>query len=311
MSFASKRTAILVGLLSFSVLAPAHARPHKKPKASWEGKLEHWRKKRLTATGNFGAFCRPNLIENIKTGSITLLDYDHAQNARSYSSRACRFVIIRKRSARMGRGLRGEKVLGIPTVRQKVENQPLCVLDVKGNKLGEMGRIMRAVLTCPERIHPPDAGRAKSDRYTDWVASVHLPNALTMPVLHVHGQFRQRKVRDRITISKELLQQRSYKTHTGVKHRQGTKAGSYDLLHSQKNALHRWEVVALARTPDGKPIKLSDWLDRSGPKANQLDLLVARMMKDVYRQAVKHGTTFGQVVIDRDDPNLVVRAVRH
>jgi hypothetical protein len=304
---------IHAGLLIVAVLVPARAeaRPHKKPKASWEGKLEHWRKKRLTATDNFGAFCRPNLLANIKKGSITLLDYDHAQNAKSCSSRACKFVIIRKRSARIDQGLKGEKVLGIPTERQKVEKQPLCVLDVKRTKLDELGRIMRAVLTCPERIHPPDANRAKGDRYTDWVASVHLPNALTMPVLHVHGQFRQQKVRDRITISKELLQQRDYKTHKGVKHRRGTRAGSYDLLHSQSNALHRWEVVALARGPDGKPIKLSDWLERSDPQASKLDHLVARMVKDVYRQAVKHGTTFGQVVIDRDDPNLVVRAVRH
>lgn len=305
---------ILVGTLSLFALVPAGAlaRPHDKPTASWEGKLEHWRKKRLNATDNFGAFCRPNLLKNIEKGSITLLDFDRARGAQSCSSRACKFVIIRKRSARMNQGLMGEKVLGIPTARQK--KQPLCVLDVKNSKLGELGRIMRAVLTCPERIHPPNApgaNRAEGDCYTDWVASVHLPNALTMPVLHVHGQFRQRKVRDRITISKELLQQCSYKTHKGVKHRRGTRAGSYDLLHSQKNALHRWEVVALARTPDGKPVKLSDWLDRSGPRANELDLLVARMVKDVYRQAVKHGTTFGQVVIDRDDPNLVVRAVRH
>jgi hypothetical protein len=307
MSFAR----ILVGMLFLFALLPARApaRPHDKPKASWEGKLEHWRKKRINATDNFGAFCRPNLLKNIERGSITLLDYDHAQGAQSCSSRACKFVIIRKRSARIDQGLNGEKVLGIPTARQRVEKQPLCVLDVKRNKLGELGRIMRAVLTCPERIHPPD--QSKGDRYSDWVASVHLPNALTMPVLHVHGQFRQRKVRERVTISKELLQQCNYKTHKGVKHRRGTRVGSYDLLHSQKNALHRWEVVALARTPDGKPIKLSDWLDRSGAKTNEMDLLVARMMKDVYRQAVKHGTTFGQVVIDRDDPNLVVRAVRH
>jgi len=291
--------------------------------SAWQRKIASWREQRATHPRNFGIFCEPRLLEAIEINKVQLLAFD--PQAAHYRSPECRFVVIRSRSAKPQDGTLWEKGLTIPV---RWNEQPVCIADVKDGDLALLGRMMRSTLNLPDRLFcSGDGARRRTsgpgslaqpgasdgrgaagarpgadEKQAGWVLSYHLPNWISMPVLHGHGLFRGEPVTDRVTDWDQFLRSHDYRAARQVRQEDG----GYTLFVPGSKRSHSWDVVAVAQRPDGAALPLHAWLDGG----EEHDRLVARMVQDVYLTACRRGTTCGHVMIDRDDDRLVVRAVR-
>jgi len=285
-------------ILACSGLSPARAEDHSQ---LVQAKIQRWKEKRATHPGNFGIFNRSRLFKAIKEDRVKLMGFDRERGANKPTARTCEFVVIRSLTA-FKNGY-DEKVLAIPT-----RYQPVCIADFKSSKSKLLGRMIRNLL-----VHPTEreslAGSSKAvPNKGSWVVTAHLPEALTMPTLHLHGLHRPRPVRDRITDWNTFITKHDYRLARKRTFRSQGCKGYYELFTAPAKALPpKWDVIAVAHHADGTPIPLTE-VKKSGGK---MDRVVARMMKDVYQLTVSRGHTFGQVLLDGAEEQLTLRSVLH
>ena len=295
-----RRLRRLLFLLSILFLLPSGSPPAEAGSlrdrlARWRLKLDRWKIRRaLSSSARFTAFNRDRLVTGMADGSVELMGFDRTSGARAPEDLRSKFVVIRNRGSRARvekKGFGFEHLLAIPTPRPgwlfPSARQPIHLHDVKRSKTHHLGRMIRGLLRSIEEIHPSGAGQGQ---HPHWVASINMPDLLSMPVLHVHGVFNPKVA----AAGGEVTDWPAHLARLGYTVARQTPDCRIYVAPSAKG---RWQGLDAVAVPSRQP----------APGA-VADAMLGRMVQDLGAVILSRGETGGRVVVARDDAQFVVRA---
>jgi hypothetical protein len=295
-----------IGLGAPSALAaqPASALTKERHTAAQlaKGKTPGWQKdltkmRAAAESGRAGfadVFSRDKLLRGIAQGREQQLGFDQEAGARSAADARSKFVIIRDFSAQGSvlKNFHTEHVLAVATPAGK---QPISIFDVEPHKVEHLGRMMRAVLRS-------DQVQAKRGQFKSWYAHVSLPDKISIPYLHIHGEEQIGAAYTPTLESKTIRDWPRFLKENGYTAVGAPRNGFQLFAGKAGNSPSGWEVVAVADAATS-PRQLDA----------KSDELLGRMIVEVGQAAVdkSRGVTAGHVEVARDDSRLVVRAVNY
>jgi hypothetical protein len=270
------------------------AAPQKIKITGWRKDLLQMRSDAERGKMRFGdVFSKQKLFTNIASGREQQLGFDSESGAKSATDPRSKFVLIRDFMAQQGikESYHNEHVLAVATPS---DAQPISIFDVAPQKAEHLGRMMRGVLRA-------DQVQARRGQFPSWFAHVSLPDKISIPYLHIHGE---ETVGAAFTPTLDSSKVRDWRQFLGQ--------NQYNSVHKESgfevfagpanNSPSGWEVVAVADAS----------LAPKGLSAAD-DALLGKMVLQVGEAAVApgRGVTAGHIEVTRDDSRLVVRAVNY
>ena len=259
----------------------------------WQRELDKLRGDAESGKARFGdVFARGKLLANIKSGREEQVGFDKEGGAQDPADARSKFVMIRDFSAlkAVRADFHAEHVLAVATPSDR---QPISIFDVAPQKAEHLGRMVRAVLKA-------DQVQAKRGQFKSWFAHVSLPDKITIPYLHVHGEEQIGAAFTPTVDSAGVRDWGKFLRQNGYTEAQRDQGFTVH-VGARDNAPSGWEVIAVADAPLA-----------TGKLDGKSDELLGKMVLAVGQGAtVGRGITGGHIEVQRDDQRLVVRAVNY